>query len=184
MIPDSVISCIAVWARKRDRKSADALTFLAISYIKDNMIDWNTESGKNKVVSFVEDIYYGKTRKDVSFKEDWIGHQTNKNPFEISLEDIFPVEANDDIDNDDRILPTDYSLQDTPKKHEEDSENNHHRPEIDTLPIPFEVKEILKDLDDKAYKSPILSNLDNIGRLKLIRKAKILIYLQKQTGKE
>lgn len=183
MIPDSIISSIEEWARKRDRNSAEALTFLAINYIKDNRIDWNTVSGKNKVVSSVEDDYYGETRKDVSFKDDWIGHQTNKNPFEISLEDIFPLETNDGIENDELTFSADNSLHNTQKKDEQDSENKYHRPDIDTLPLPFEVKEILKELEDKAYKSPILSNLDNIGRQKLIRKAKILIYLQKQTRK-
>lgn len=51
--------------------------------------------------------------------------------------------------------------------------------DIRTPPLifPAEVKELLKELEDKAYKSPLLANLDSLGRCKLTRKAKVLAFL-------
>jgi hypothetical protein len=46
--------------------------------------------------------------------------------------------------------------------------------------FPMEVKEILMEQNNKAYKSIILANLDELGRIKLIRKAKILYFLYSQ----
>ena len=183
MIPDNIIGSIDHWATKRDRKNAEALKILALAFIKDNNIDWNTPSGKANVVSYINDFYYGETIQNNTFNEDWIRHQTDQNPFELSLDKVFPSDSNDEIESDD-TLPKDNKimpLAGNTKEH--DSENTNFIYRIETSHYPFEIKEILKELDDKAYKSPILSNLDIHGRLKLIRKAKILIYLQKLTTK-
>jgi len=183
MIPANVINSVEDWAKKRDRKNTETLKVLALAYLKENNIDWNTTSGKANVVSYIDEFYYGETRKDTSFNEDWMGHKTEQNPFELSLDEIFPSDSNNEVESDDALPKDNQNMLLAGIIKQPDTENVGFIHRINLLPYSFEIKEILKELDDKAYKSPILSNLDTHGRLKLIRKAKILIYLQKQTGK-
>jgi hypothetical protein len=177
MILESVLNSIAEWAKKRDRDKSDTLILLAIDYIKKNGTNWNSITGKSAVVSHVEELYYGISRNTVSFKDDFKGHQPDENPFEINIENIR-------IDNEARIGHQDLNTDEgSTIFDDQNSGNTNQRPDADSLPFPNEVKELLKEFEDKSYKSLLLTNLNLHARLKLIRKAKILIYLQKQAGK-
>jgi hypothetical protein len=167
MISDDIRKSITDWAKKRDRENADTLVILAIDYIERFNIDWNTPSGKERVISYLEEFYYGESTHHIPIKDDWIGHQPNTSPFDLSMDENFTPELTDDTER--------------PKDTEFDTIN--YADKIDNLFVPIEVKEILKEREDKAYKSNILTNLGTHGRLKLIRKAKIMIFLHNQPGK-
>lgn len=141
---------IEEWAKKRDYKNAETIIFLTTAFIKENAIDWNSPSGKAKVVSYINDFYFGIDGNDDTYNPDWQKHQPDNNPFELSENEI------------DSSLPESDTLE--------------HR--IQSLDAPIEVKEILKEYEDKAYKSSILSNLNDHGRIKLIRRFKIITSLK------
>ncbi len=179
MIPESVVNSITEWAKKKDRDNFDTLILLAIDHIKKNGTNWNSNIGKSEVVSHVEEIYYGISRNTVSYNDDFKGHQRDDNPFEINIENI-NLGNKYKIDYLDMYFDTDEG---SVTHCNQNSKNTHQRPDADALPFPNEVKELLKEFDDKSYKSLLLTNLNLHARLKLIRKAKILIYLHKQAGK-
>jgi hypothetical protein len=180
MISDDIRNSINVWAKKRDRKNSDTLIILAITFIEDNRIDWNTPTGKAKVISYINEFYYGETGQHHTLYDDGIAQKSNTNPFELSLDEIFPPDSTDDGES--TVTPTEVNktitLVSNPKDPESDTISYTNK--IDTLPFPIEIKEILKELEDKSYKSGILTNLNPHGRLKLVRKAKILAYTKKQ----
>jgi len=182
MIPDDIRNSITNWAKKRDRKNSDTLIILSIAFIEDNRIDWNTPTGKAKVISYINEFYYGETIQHHTLYDDGIAQKSNKNPFELSLDEIFPPDSADDSES--AFSPPEVNkiepLVSNPKGPESDTISYTNK--IDTLPFPIEIKEILQELEDKAYKSYILTNLDTHGRLKLIRKAKIMIFLRNQAG--
>lgn len=172
---------IEEWANKKDRKNSEVIKLLALAYIKENKIEWNTSAGKVDVNSYIDELYYGKTRNLKSFDEKWMGNQDDK-PFEFSLDEVFPIDINDDIKKDDVILEKNQNKNVTIGPIKLLPEKNNFIDQITSLNFPLEIKEILKELDDKSYTSTILTNLDNHGRLKLIRKAKIFIYLYKKVN--
>jgi len=184
MISDDIRKSINDWAKNRDRKNSDTLIILAIAFIEDNCIDWNTPTGKAKVVSYINEFYYGEKSPNSSFNDNWIGHQTNKNPFELSLDEIFLSDLSVDAENDVSSLEVNKTELQSNNPNDPESDTSSFIDKIDTLPFPIEVKEILKELEDKSYKSGILSNLNTHGRLILIRRAKILIYLHKLEVKQ
>lgn len=172
---------IEEWAHKKDRKNSEVIKLLALAYIREKKIEWNTSAGKVDVNSYIDEIYYGKTRNLKSFNENWMGHQDDK-PFEFSLDEAFPIDINYDIKKDDIIFKENQNKNVTIGPIKLLPDKNNFIDHIMSLNFPLEIKEILKELDDKSYISPILTNLDNHGRLKLIRKAKIFIYLYKKVN--
>lgn len=142
---------IEKWAKKRDYKNAETIKFLATAFIKENAIDWNTSVGKAKVDSYINDFYFGESSKNNEHNPDLDEHQSDdEGPFDLTVKEI------------DNILP--------------DGDSFEQR--IQSLDAPFEVKEILKVFKDSAYKSSILSNLNDHGRIKLIRRSKIITFLK------
>jgi hypothetical protein len=140
------------WAEKRDRDNAETLKILAFAFIKENSIDWNSPSGRGKVISHINSVYYGEDRSNETYNPEWQKHQPDNSPFDLT---------ESEIDNN-----TPYF--DSPLQR------------VESFNAQFEVKEILREHYDKVYKSAILSNLNDHGRIKLIRKAKILMSLQKK----
>lgn len=164
MISDEVKNSISKWAKKTDSNDATTLELLAIKYIEENQVEWNTPSGKAKVISYVEELSYGKTRQSVEFIDGWEGHQPDNKPFELSL---------DEENENDFSLPRVKKPSITSIKQKVEESNS----KIGTLTFPFEIEELFRELDDKAYKSQYLANFTAQGRIKLIRKAKILAFL-------
>jgi len=175
MISDEVKNKISDWAKERDSNDAYTLTLLAIAYIEENHIDWNTPSGKAQIISHVETLSYGKTHKVDSYIDGWLDHQPENKTFEISLDEVFTSDLEDDIEK--NISPLEENKPFVSKIHTEEPYSDNIK--IELLPFPFEIKELLRELDNKAYKSPYLANFTAQGRMKLIRKAKILAFLYK-----
>ncbi len=154
MLSKTDIEQISIWARKINSGEADTIILLAVAYINENEIDWQSDSGRKSVfVHIFKEMGYGTDKLKQEYNEGWLKHNPptkTASPFKI-----IPGE-----------LPQ--------------SEGEEMEDKINNSSLPFEVKEILKEMEDKSYKSPILSNMDNTGRLRLIRKAKILAYVQRK----
>jgi len=154
MLSETDIEQISSWARKISSREADTITQFAIAYIEENKINWQSKSGQISVSAYINnEMHYKDDITKQEFFEGWSKHNTSTDttsPFEI-LPDELPRSGGEEMED-----------------------------KINNSSLPFEVKEILKEMEDKSYKSPILSNLDNTGRLRLIRKAKILAYLRRK----
>ena len=127
-------------------------------------------------------FYFGIDKQHQLYNDEWIKHQPEHKPFEISLEEILPIVGADEenISGDEKHIDSQVnSLQKEIKEAiivQRDVER-----ELIKYPFPYEVKEVLRQLENKAYKSPTPSNLGTLGRMKLIRKAKVLAFLYRKS---
>jgi len=176
VIPENVINSVNDWAKGKDKKEAETIKLLALAFIEEEGIDWYSSSGRAKTISYIEHFYYGELGNDISFNDNWIGHQNQKNPFEISFEEFFRDVSKEEIENNDFKSPEDKDHIILKEKDSTKSDKSNYLNQIESLKYSVEVKELLKELDDKSYKSIILTNLNKQGQLKLIRKAKILFF--------
>jgi hypothetical protein len=183
MISNDLVIRIEDWAKKRDSKDAKALTILAIEYIKENHLDWDTTVGKAKVISYIDKFYFGTTKQNISFNDEWIGHQTENNLFELLTDDFFSSDLNIDADNDSNTPEIDKTVLSYNNLVDTESDINNYTNKIESSDFTYEIKELLRVLYDNANKSHYLTNFNSQGRIKLIRKAKILAFLHK-TGKK
>jgi len=130
MLTNKDVEQISGWARKVNAKEADTIKFLAIAYINENKVNWQSDSGRSSVFVYIlRKMNYKIDIKNQEYNEEWLKHNPSAettSPFEI-LSNELPQSAGEGMED-----------------------------KIKNSTFPFEVKEILKETEDKSYKSPII----------------------------
>jgi len=117
------------WAKTINVAEADTIKLLAIAYINEKNVNWQSDGGRKSVSKFIlKKMHYETGIKELEYNEGWIKHNPSAettSPFEI-LSNELPQSAGEEMED-----------------------------KIKNSTFPFEVKEILKETEDKSYKSPI-----------------------------
>lgn len=154
------------WIRKRYPEDIDTMLILGKDFIEKNNINWESQDDRKKLANHLNEFCFSLRVKDEDFRDNWKTHSTVYQPFDLEPDEFIS-----------EILP-EGSETTFPGNSSREDENIDKR--IHQLPFPAEVKELLKELEDKSYKSPLLANSDKLGRLKLTRKAKVYSFLHRQ----
>ncbi len=156
---------------------AETAIFLAAGFVKETNSDWNTESGRKKIIQHIREFcdegsYSGSSHPELLRSDD----DTFMQAFAEGLDsnDKNTPEGNDD---DTGLVAArelaQASLVDVNKQGgQKNVLNNKGLHELS-----YEASEVLKKIDSEAYESPALNNLTRMGVLKQFRKAMIMLWV-------
>jgi len=146
------------WVKEHLTSNWESASYMIMDFIGKNSLDWDIKNDRSKAISYLSGFFPQEIKDPGQLNENWIKHNSG-NDFNIDVEDVVLIEHSNGEQKD------------------LDSNNS-----IDTLnrKLTVEMIEFLKQLDDLSYKSSILANLSEMGNIKLLRKTKIRLWLNKK----
>jgi hypothetical protein len=179
MISKNNPKSLSDWIRKKFSDDHDTMLLLAEDFIERNDINWSSPEERKSLEEYLSEFNYKPEGKTEGFLDGFRKHSSVYQPFELNNKDFDSgISSEAPMKSQSQSVMREDEHTDTLMDFDSDSKEFDGR--IERLPFPAEVKELLKELEDKSYKSPILANFDTLGRLKLTRKAKVLAFLHRQ----